>query len=525
MRRGSISAASERTRMSRHIDVRQNTYLDSVSLMSMSTRANAVDGVTQALLGMATPMNREVLANLGIEDPALDAARPSDLMIVIDAADDLLDAAITAVDDILARKQRAGAERGETRHRTLDAAFAEAPDTNLVLISVNGAFAAREARTALDAGKHVMIFSDNVPVEDELALKRLAHERGLIVMGPDCGTAIINGTALAFANAVRRGPIGIVGASGTGSQEVSVRIHDFGGGVSQLIGTGGRDLSTDIGGISMIDGIRALDADPGTEVIVVVSKPPAEEVAERVLAVAGAASKPVFVSFLGSDRTDSGYANVTLVRGTKPLALSAVVASGVDESTLDTHPLNLPLIEEVRARLAPEQRYIRGLFCGGTLCDEAMFAALAKLDGVYSNIQKDPSKLLGAADASREHTFLDMGDDDFTNGRPHPMIDPSLRLARIVEEARDPEVAVLALDFVLGYGAHEDPVGVTLPAIAEARALAAARGRHLEILGYVLGTELDTPSLAAQVAQLEAAGVTIASSSTNLGLLAREFVA
>ncbi|MFE6734145.1 acyl-CoA synthetase FdrA [Microbacterium sp. NPDC057650] len=512
--------------MTRHIEIRKNTYLDSVSLMSMSTKANAVEGVTQALLGMATPMNKEVLANVGVQDAAVDEAKPSDLMIVVDASEDTIEAAIAAVNDILARKDKKAGEAHEVRYRTLDAAFEDNDDTNLVLISVNGAFAAREARKALNAGKSVMIFSDNVSVEDELSLKNLAHEKGLIVMGPDCGTAIINGTGLAFANAVRRGNIGVVGASGTGSQEVSVRIHDFGGGVSQLIGTGGRDLSTDIGGISMIDGIKALDADPETKVIVLISKPPAEEVAEKVLAVAGAASKPVFVTFLGSDRAESGHENVTMVTaGTKPLAIAAVVASGIDESTLDKHPLNIPLVEEVRAKLAPEQKYIRGLFCGGTLCDESMFAALGKYDNVYSNIQKNPAYKIGAMDASKEHTFLDMGDDDFTNGRPHPMIDPSLRLQRIVAEADDPEVGVIAMDFVLGFGSHEDPVGVTIPAITEAKAKAAARGQHLEILGYVLGTDLDTPAIGEQVAKLEAAGVTIASSSTNLGLLAREFVA
>ena len=269
--------------MTRHIEIRKNSYLDSVSLMSMSTKANAVDGVTLALLGMATPMNKEVLLNVGVSDPAVDAAKPSDLMVVIDATDDTIGAAIEAVNDILARKNKGSGDAAEVRYRTLDGAFSEVADTNLVIISVNGAFAAREARKALNAGKHVMIFSDNVSVEDELALKTLAHEKGLLVMGPDCGTAIINGVGLAFANAVRRGNIGIVGASGTGSQELSVRIHDFGGGVSQLLGTGGRDLSAEIGGISMIDSIRALDADPETAVIVIVSKPPAEEVADKVL--------------------------------------------------------------------------------------------------------------------------------------------------------------------------------------------------------------------------------------------------
>lgn len=511
--------------MTRYIDIRKNTYLDSVSLMSMSTKANAVEGVTQALLGMATPMNKEVLANVGVNDPAIDAAKPSDLMIVVDAADDLIDDAVQAVNDILARKSSSADGAAEVRYRTLDGAFEEVPDSNLVLISVNGAFAAREARKALVAGKHVMIFSDNVSVEDEIELKNLAHDKGLLLMGPDCGTAIINGAGLAFSNAVRRGSIGIVGASGTGSQEISVRVHDFGGGVSQLIGTGGRDLSAEVGGLMMVDGIEALAADPETEVIVIVSKPPAEEVADKVLGVLGATGKPAVVCFLGSPRTESGYANVQMVSGTKPAALAAVLATGVDESTLDLHALNIPLIEEVRAKLAPEQKYVRGLFCGGTLCDEAMFAALAKYDNVYSNIRKDPAYVLGATDASREHAFLDMGDDDFTDGRPHPMIDPSLRLHRLVQEADDPEVGVIAMDFILGFGAHEDPVGVTIPAIEEAKAKAAARGQHLEILGYVLGTDLDTPAIAGQVAQLEAAGVTIASSSTNLGLLAREFVA
>lgn len=511
--------------MTRYIDIRKNTYLDSVSLMSMSTKANAVEGVTQALLGMATPMNKEVLLNVGVQDPAIDAAKPSDLMIVIDAADDLIDAAIQAVDDILARKNASAGDAAEIRYRTLDGAFEEVPDSNLVLISVNGAFAAREARKALVAGKHVMIFSDNVSVEDEIELKALAHEKGLLLMGPDCGTAIINGTGLAFANAVRRGSIGIVGASGTGSQEISVRVHDFGGGISQLIGTGGRDLSAEVGGVMMIDGINALAADPGTEVIVIVSKPPAEEVADRVLAVAAESGKPVVVCFLGSPRTESGYDNVQLVSGTKPAALAAVLATGVDESTLDLHALNIPLVEEVRGKLAPEQQYVRGLFCGGTLCDEAMFAALATFDNVYSNIQQDPAYRLGATDVSKEHTYLDLGDDDFTNGRPHPMIDPTLRLQRLAHEADDPEVGVIAMDFIVGFGSHEDPVGVTIPAITEAKAKAAARGQHLEILGYVLGTDLDSPAVAEQVAQLEAAGVTIASSSTNLGLLAREFVA
>lgn len=511
--------------MSRHIDVRKGTYLDSVSLMSISTKANALDGVTQAFIAMGTAMNKEVLANLGITDPAIDEATGGDLMVVLEtAAEDRLPSALEDLEDLLNRKAGSGTAT-ERRYRTLASAVEEVPESNLVVISVNGAFAAREAQKALTAGKHVMIFSDNVELADEIALKQYAHDKGLLMMGPDCGTAIINGVGLCFANKVRRGSIGIVGASGTGSQELSVRIHDFGGGVSQLLGTGGRDLSAEVGGIMMIDGIKALEADPATDVIVLVSKPPAPEVEQKVLAVAGECTKPVIAAFLGSARTESGYDNVTIASGTKPAALAAVLATGVDESTLDLHALNWPLIHEVRAKLAPEQKYVRGLFCGGTLCDESMYAAIDTYQEVYSNIQKDPALKLSASDASRGHTFLDMGDDDFTDGRPHPMIDPSLRIQRILQEADDPEVGVLALDFIVGFGAHENPVGVTIPALKEAQAKAAARGQHLEILGYVLGTDEDTPSVADQVAQLEAIGVTIASSSTNTGLLAREFVA
>lgn len=511
--------------MAQHVAVLKNTYLDSVSLMSISTRANNLPGVTQAFVAMGTSMNKEVLENLGLLDEQLAAAGGGDLMVLLqtEKEEDLEDAK-QGLQDLLERRD-APSESSEVTYRTLASAMENTADSNLVVISVNGAFAAREAEKALHAGKHVMMFSDNVSVEDELLLKQLAHEKGLLMMGPDCGTSIINGVGLCFANRVRRGNIGIVGASGTGSQELSVRIHDFGGGVSQLIGTGGRDLSKQIGGIMMIDGLNALAHDPETEVIVLVSKPPHPEIEKKVLQAAGSCGKPVIACFLGSETTESGYDNVQIVPATKPAALAAVLATGVREEDLDLHALNWPLIEEIRAKLGAKQRYIRALYCGGTLCDEAMYAALETYDDVYSNIQKDESKVLGPNDKSRAHTFLDMGDDAFTDGRPHPMIDPSLRNSRIVAEARDPEVGVILLDFTVGFGSHEDPVGVTLPAIKEAQKIAQDDGRELVILGYVLGTDLDEPNVQSQYQKLLDAGCIDASSSTNAGLLAREFVA
>ena len=266
--------------MSVKIVVKKNTYFDSVSLMSISTRANKIDGVEQAFVAMATEMNKGVLHNLGLLTPQLEAAKNGDLMIVINGKDGADNEQILAeIEALFSKKAESG--QHEARYSTLASAKKHLPDSNMAVISVNGLFAAREARQALQNGLNVMLFSDNVSLEDERALKQLAHEKGLLLMGPDCGTAIINGTGLCFANAVRRGNIGIIGASGTGSQELSVRIHEFGGGVSQLIGTGGRDLSEKIGGMMMLDALQMLEADPQTEIIALVSKPPAPTVAKK----------------------------------------------------------------------------------------------------------------------------------------------------------------------------------------------------------------------------------------------------
>ncbi|MFX0996695.1 hypothetical protein ABEM21_17905 [Escherichia coli] len=487
--------------MSVKIVIKPNTYFDSVSLMSISTRANKLDGVEQAFVAMATEMNKGVLKNLGLLTPELEQAKNGDLMIVINGkagADN--EQLLVEIEELFNTKAQSGSH--EARYATIASAKKHIPESNLAVISVNGLFAAREARQALQNDLNVMLFSDNVTVEDELALKQLAHEKGLLMMGPDCGTAIINGAALCFGNAVRRGNIGIVGASGTGR----------------------RDLSEKIGGLMMLDAIGMLENDPQTEIIVLISKPPAPAVARKVLERARACRKPVVVCFLGRGETPVDEQGLQFARGTKEAALKAVMLSGVKQEHLDLHTLNQPLIADVRARLQPQQKYIRGLFCGGTLCDETMFAVMEKHGDVYSNIQPDPEFRLQDINRSIKHTFLDFGDDDFTNGKPHPMIDPTNRISRLIEEARDPEVAVIVMDFVLGFGSHEDPVGSTIEAIKEAKAIAAAEGRELIILAYVLGTDLDTPSLEQQSQMLLDAGVILASSSTNTGLLAREFI-
>ncbi|MFE7329949.1 acyl-CoA synthetase FdrA [Streptomyces sp. NPDC057565] len=499
--------------------VKKNTYFDSVSLMAISTKANSLDEVKQAFVAMGTEMNKGVLGNLGLLTPELEAAGNGDLMVVVEAREGAdADEVLARVEELLQRKASATGEATIT-HRTIAAAAQDNPAANLAVIAVNGAYAGREARKALENDLHVLLFSDNVPVEEEVALKELAHEKGLLMMGPDCGTAIINNVALCFGNAVRPGSVGVVAASGTGAQEVSVRIHALGAGVSQLIGTGGRDLSEQVGGIMMIDGIRALAADPATSVIVLVSKPPAPSVEKKVLAEIATAGKPVVVYFVGGSEEAVVAAGGHFASGSQDAALQAVRLGVNPDAAVE--PLDTRRVDEVAALLKPEQRFVRGLFCGGTLCDESMYAMLESGDDVWSNIQKDPERRLTADSPSTGHTFLDFGDDDFTNGRPHPMIDPSLRLARLVEEAKDPEVAAVVMDFILGFGAHEDPVGVTLPVIEQAKAIAAEAGRHLEIVGYVLGTDLDTPVPADQIAALQAAGVTVTRSSTETGQFAR----
>ncbi|QFG00340.1 acyl-CoA synthetase FdrA [Psychrobacillus glaciei] len=511
--------------MTVQVVVKANTYIDSVSLMSLSTKANQIEGVEQAIIAMGTEMNKEVIRNVGLMTQEVEEARTSDLMIVVKAEnEEMCESAFVGIEELLTKKNKPSKGSSEVKYSTIKSAAENIPDANLAIIAVNGMYAPREARKALENNLHVMMFSDNVSIEDEIALKQLAHEKGLLMMGPDCGTAIIGNVALCFANAVRKGNIGIVGASGTGSQELSVRIHEFGGGITQLIGTGGRDLSEEVGGIMMLDGIKALQEDEATKVIVLVSKPPAPIVEEKVLAQIKKSAKPVVVWFVGGDEEKVTKAGGHFAKMSKEAALKAVLLAGADESKINKRALNLPLVEEVRAKLKPEQKYIRGLFSGGTLCDEAMHIAMEKFDNVYSNIQREPEFRLKDVKVSQDHTFIDFGDDQFTQGKPHPMIDPSTRIERFIQEAKDPSVGVIVMDFVLGFGAHEDPVGAMLPAIIEAKQLAEDEGRHLEIIGYILGTELDSQNIEGQINKLLAAGATHASSSQNAGLLAREFV-
>lgn len=503
--------------MAIHTIIKENTYFDSVTLMTISTRANEIEAVKTAMVGMGTDMNIEVIRNVGLYTDLLDNVTTGDLMIVADIEDTAnTDEILAEIDELFIKKKSSSDE--EVVYKTLSSASSQHPESNMVVISVNGQFAYREANQALDQGKHVMLFSDNVSLEQEKALKEKAHAQELFMMGPDCETAIINGVGLCFANQVRTGDIGIVGASGTGSQEVSVQIHKHGYGISQLIGTGGRDLSVEIGGQMMLDGIDALIKDEQTKAILLVSKPPAKEVEAKILKKLTETSKPVVIYFIGSDMEVSDLENVVFANSSLDAVEKVIEFSQKPRQaqTLYTEPSTEELNVTI-GKLKPEQKYVRGLFGGGTLCDELLYSVIAEApDAVYSNNHPNETYQLGYAEKSKQHTILDFGGDEFTEGRPHPMIDPSSRNQRLIEEARDPEVAVIALDFELGYGSHEDPVGVATESIQEAQRIAVEAGRELLIVAYVLGTEEDTQNIIEQRQKLLDLGVLVMDSNHAL---------
>ena len=505
--------------MARSTKILRNFYRDSVSLMQLSSTFAKFPGVEQASAIMASANNISLLKEAGLLTGTVEACA-NDLLIALQGDECALDAAMAAAETALNQNSPSMTGNGKScgmPSHSIEMGLGEMVGANLVLISTPGEYAAAEALKALSLGLNVMLFSDNVELKDEIALKRFAQAHDLIVMGPDCGTAIINGIPLAFANVVRRGEIGVVGASGTGLQQVTCLIDRWGKGISQAIGTGGHDLHEDVGGISMLQGLKALAADQSTSVIVLISKPPSPEVAERVLRVAARAGKPVVVNFIGADPEGIRRPNVFAARTLEDAAAAAVaLANGLqpEEGRLRPSPFAMS------AKLAPGQRYLRGLYSGGTFCYEASLLLKNVLGQVYSNTPVDPGDRLDNVWTSRGHTVLDLGDDHFTRGRPHPMIDHRLRNERILKEAGDPEVAVILLDVVLGYGSHPDPASEIAPVIQQAIDLAARGGRHLAVVGFVCGTSLDPQNLSKQEAALRDAGMIQAESNAQAVSLA-----
>lgn len=488
----------------------RNAYRDSVELMRIAAEIERLPGVTRAGLVMATPANLAIVAEAGLADGLDPTAGPNDMLVALSAddaaaADAALDRAATLMRGTAAEAAGPGQQFVPT---TIAEAFDELPESNLALISTPGTYASAEAMKALKRGMNVFLFSDNVSIEDEVELKRIGVRKGLLVMGPDCGTAILDGVPLGFANAVRRGGVGLVGASGTGLQQVTCLIDALGAGVSQAIGVGGRDLHEEVGGLMMLAGLDRLLADEATDVVVLISKPPDAPVAAAVLAAAAAAAKPVVVNFLGGDgeaiRASGAHPATTFEEAASTAA--GLISGGATQSLpIDDAPTDL---SGLAASLAPGQDLIAGLYSGGSLASEAKVVL---------------GQLLGK-EAAATHRIIDLGDDEYTVGRPHPMIDPRLRSEKIEEAGADPRVAVILLDIVLGYASHPDPAGALVPAIRGARASAESGGRELVVVASVCGTPGDPQGLAGQRAILVDAGVHLAASNARAARLAGSVV-
>ena len=499
--------------------IKPNLYKDSVALMRIAERILQDPAITRATLVMGTPANTEILAEAGLLDRDAAAAGPSDLIIVVEGrASAVLDEAFAAIETALTASARPSGPVQEIIPRSIVMAMAGDSGANVAQISVPGAYAGAEALKAIKAGLNVFLFSDNVPIEQERTLKNLARTRGLLIMGPDCGTAIIAGVPLGFANVVRRGSVGLIGASGTGLQEVSCQIHLQGAGISHAIGTGGRDVKAEVGGITMLMALDLLAADPDTAVIGIVSKPPAPAVMQAVIDRAATAGKPVVVCFLGG-------ADITLPANVVQTGDLYACAKACVAHVRSGDQARVTVQDSPVLRFSPGQRYVRGLFSGGTFCTEAQVALAALGLDCHSNVPLKPAFALAHLDRSTGHTMLDLGDDEFTVGRPHPMIDPSTRVARIAAEAADPETAVLLIDIVLGYAGHSDPAGALAGAIRAARGQAVAAGRELAVVAFVCGTEEDPQVRSNQERILREAGALVAPSSSQAARLAASMVA
>ena len=507
----------------RKVVVLRDRYVDSVVQMSASRTMMDVDGVEWAAAAMGTPANLETLAGRGFDTAAV-AASANDCFLAAEAAtDDAADEAFAVGEQALAggagkRESAAGDATAERPRSLAEAVEALGGDANLAIVSVPGDYAGLEAHKAISAGMHVLLFSDNVPLDQEVELKERAEAAGVLVMGPGAGTALLGRTGLGFANVASpdadgdsRPGVGIVAAAGTGAQEVMALLDRGGARVTAIIGVGGRDLSETVGGRMARSGLRALRADPRTDAMLLVSKPPSEGVARAVLAEA--AGKPTVASLIGLAEPVPTPAGVTLASTLEGGAGALLAALGLPPLDLDGGGLRAAVVEAA-ASLSEERRLVRGLFSGGTLCYEALVILSGILGAVYSNTPINKGWALPAPDGA--HVCLDLGEEEFTKGRPHPMIDPEARIEHLHEEGARPDVAVVLLDVVLGYGAHEDPAGQLAPVCADIR----AGGHGPAVVAYVLGTEGDPQNLAASRATLVEAGCIVPPTAGRAALAA-----
>jgi FdrA protein len=510
--------------------VKKGEYFDSVSIMLVAKQLSGFKEIIDSAVLMGTKENISVLKTSGLLIPEFQNAGEMDLLLVFKTEENAdVPSLLKSVDKLL-KPDNDMSDNNNLNPSSLESALSTLPGANLSMISIAGRYAGDVAMKSLQLGLNVMLFSDNVPLEKEIELKTFANEKGLFVMGPDCGTAIINGTPLAFANVVNRGNIGIVGASGTGLQEVSCIISNSGCGVSQAIGTGGRDVKKEVGGIMFIQGLKALADDKNTDVILLVSKPPAKEVIEKIKIEVTKINKPVVSVFLGSSPEllfgtkihaastleEAAYLSVALAKN-QPVSSVKEISSSQGLEIKE-------LANKESLKLSLGQKYLRALFSGGTFCDETQLICNELLTNVFSNTPVGNAKKLKDSNISEKHTIIDLGDDEFTVGKPHPMIDYSTRCKRIIDEAEDPETAVILLDIVLGYGSNMDPLAEIIPVIRKVKEITSRRKCHLPLICSVTGTDKDPQNRTSVADALKSEGVIVMKSNAAASRLAISIV-
>jgi FdrA protein len=466
--------------------IKKNSYFDSITLMRLSNEIKKIPGVKKAHVAMATEHNKSLLSENKLWSEEVLTASPNDLLIAFASDLDHSEKAVLMMVDAFFARPSITSTTSLVSASTIKEALATDKQFDFCFISVPGEYAAREARIALEQGLNVMLFSDNVSLEEELSLKLLASQKNLLMMGPDCGTAIIEGVGFGFSNNVRKGQVGIVGASGTGIQEVSCLLDRMGIGVSQVFGTGGRDLKKEIGGLMMIQGIQLLASNPETELMVLISKPPHPEVATKIFEKLEGISMPIVICFLGLEKPV--IALPSNAHFTTNLTDTACLVSHLLGNSFE-----VPIPD---FQFDKKKGKIFGLFCGGTLAAEAAF-------------------IIG-----KEHTIIDFGDDEFTKGRPHPMIDPEVRNQAFLSYAQEKDIAVFLFDIVLGFGSHPDPAGNLRPIISKIQAF----NQNCYFVASVCGTEEDPQTYSVQVNTLESLGVIVTPSNMRAAQIARSLV-
>jgi len=503
-----------------HITIRQNFYRDSLQLLKISDSIRRVSReILEASIIMATPTNKEILIRLGFRPSSVGEAQESDIIIAIRARDQKsVDLAVAEADRLL--ESPAGASKqDESKVDDLESALRSMPDANLALLSIPGDHVREVSLKLIDLGINQQIFSDHVPVEDELEIKTLAAEMGVLILGPGAGTSIMNGKGIGFSNAVRTGPVGIVAAAGTGLQEVATLLDHCGIGVKHGLGVGGNDPKDKIGGIMMMQCIKMLESNPDVGIIGIVSKPPSPSVQEKIVSyLTRSAGKKYVLAFIGGaggDQKNGGRIVQVNTLASAVLAIAkqlgrrqfemAIAATYVPPKDL------MPSLEDEWRRLGPGQKRVRALYTGGTFTYEAevILGSILADEPIYSNSPILNIKQLDDSFKSQDTSIVDLGEEEFTEGRPHPMIDPTVRKFRIAEEASDPSVAVLLMDFVLGYGSHPDPVGAVINEIDDAKRMAGKAGRHLCVVAHVCGTSDDLQGYSQSIDKLKGVGCVV----------------